>query len=43
VRSANGTREPAPPLDPANPGGTTIDGQPVAVTAIAGDATVVPR
>ena len=43
VQSANGTREPAPPLDPANPGGTTIDGQPVAVTAIAGDATVVPR
>ena len=43
VRSANGTREPAPPLDPANPGSTTIDGQPVAVTAIAGDATVVPR
>jgi len=43
VQSGNGTREPAPPLDPANPGGTTIDGQPVAVTAIAGDATVVPR
>ncbi len=43
VQSANGTREPAPPLDPADPGSTTIDGQPVAVTAIAGDATVVPR
>ena len=41
--SANGTREPAPPLDPADPGATTIDGTPVAVTAIAGDATVIPR
>lgn len=43
VRSANGRREPAPPLDPADPGATTIDGAPVAVTALAGDATVVPR
>jgi hypothetical protein len=43
VQSGNGTREPAPPLDPANPGATTIDGTPVAVTAIAGDATVVPK
>jgi hypothetical protein len=43
VQSGNGTREPAPPLDPANPGATTIDGTPVAVTAIAGDATVVSK
>ena len=43
VQSANGTREPAPPLDPADPGATTIDGTPVAVTAIDGDATVVPQ
>jgi len=43
VLLANGTREPAPPLDPADPGATTIDGTPVAVTAIAGDATVVPK
>ena len=28
VESANGTREPAPPLDPADPGATTIDGSP---------------
>ena len=43
VQWANGTREPAPPLDRATPGATTIDGTPVAVTAIAGDATVVPQ
>jgi len=43
VRSANGTREPAPPLNPADPGATTIDGTPVTVTALAGDATVVSR
>jgi hypothetical protein len=43
VVSAGGTRAAAPPLDPANPGATTLDGTPVAVTAIAGDATVVPR
>jgi hypothetical protein len=43
VQVTNGTREPAPPLDPADPGATTIDGTPVAVTAIAGDATVVPK
>ena len=43
VRSANGTREPAPPLNPADPGTTTIDGTPVTVTALAGDATVVSR
>lgn len=41
VQSANGTREPAPPLNPADPGATTIDGTPVTVTALAGDATVV--
>ena len=43
VRSANGTQEPAPPLNPADPGATTIDGTPVTVTALAGDATVVSR
>ena len=43
VRSANGTREPAPPLDPANPGATTIDGTPVAVTALDGNSEVIPR
>lgn len=43
VKSANGTREPAPPLNPADPGATTIDGTPVTVTALAGDATVVSR
>jgi hypothetical protein len=41
VKSANGTREPAPPLNPADPGATSIDGTPVTVTALAGDATVV--
>jgi hypothetical protein len=43
VKSANGTREPAPPLDPANPGATTIDGTPVAVTALDGNSEVIPR
>jgi len=43
VTSANGTREPAPPLDPANPGATTIDGTPVAVTALDGNSEVIPR
>ena len=40
---SNGTRSPAPLLDPANPGATRLDGAPVAVTAIGGDATVIPR
>ena len=43
VKSANGTREPAPPLDPADPGATTIDGTPVAVTALDGNSEVIPR
>ena len=43
VQSANGTREPAPPLDPTNPGATTIDGTPVAVTALDGNSEVIPR
>jgi hypothetical protein len=40
---SNGARSPAPVLDPANPGATRLDGAPVAVTAIGGDATVIPR
>ena len=43
VKSANGTREPAPPLNPADPGATTIDGTPVTVTALNGDAVVISR
>jgi len=43
VQSGNGTREPAPPLDPSNPGATTIDGTPVAVTALDGNSEVIPR
>ena len=43
VRSANGTREPAPPLDPTNPGATTIDGTPLAVTALDGTSVVISR
>jgi hypothetical protein len=33
--------EPAPPFDPAAPGGVQIDGVPVTVTTVAGDAKVV--
>ncbi|MBL8925778.1 MAG: hypothetical protein JNM77_06010 [Pseudonocardia sp.] len=43
VKSANGTREPAPPLNPADPAATTINGTPVTVTALDGDAVVISR
>jgi hypothetical protein len=43
VLTAGGESSRAPALDPDAPGATTIDGRPVAVTAIAGDATVVRR
>jgi hypothetical protein len=36
VANAGGTRRPAPPLNPANPGATKIDGVPVTVTALDG-------
>lgn len=41
VLTADGTRQPAPPLDPADLAATRIDGTPVAVTVIAGDDAVV--
>ena len=43
VLTAGGESSGAPALDPDAPGATTLDGRPVAVTAIAGDATVVRR
>jgi hypothetical protein len=43
VLTAGGESSRAPALDPDAPGATTLDGRPVAVTAIAGDATVVRR
>jgi len=43
VLTAGGESSRAPALDPDAPGATTLDGRPVAVTAITGDATVVRR
>jgi hypothetical protein len=43
VLTAGGESSRAPALDPDAPGATTLDGRPVAVTVIAGDATVVRR
>jgi hypothetical protein len=43
VLTAGGESRRAPALDPDAPGATTLDGRPVAVTAITGDATVVRR
>jgi len=43
VLTAGGESSRAPALDPDAPEATTIDGRPVAVTAITGDATVVRR
>jgi hypothetical protein len=43
VLTAGGESSRAPALDPDAPEATTLDGRPVAVTAIAGDATVVRR
>jgi hypothetical protein len=43
VLTAGGESRTAPVLDPDAPEATTLDGRPVAVTAIAGDATVVRR
>jgi hypothetical protein len=40
---AGGESSRAPALDPDAPDATTIDGRPIAVTAIAGNATVVRR
>jgi hypothetical protein len=43
VASAAGERRPAPTLDPASPGGVTIDGVPVEVTALDGGSPVIRR
>jgi hypothetical protein len=43
VASAAGERRPAPALDPASPGGVTIDGVPVAVSALDGGSPVIRR
>jgi hypothetical protein len=41
VIERGGTRSPAPQLDPSNPGGLTVDGAPVTVTAVTGGEEVV--
>ena len=43
VASAAGERRPAPALNPASPGGVTIDGVPVEVTALDGGSPVIRR
>jgi hypothetical protein len=43
VLTAGGESSRAPALDPDAPAAATLEGRPVAVTAIAGDATVVRR
>ena len=43
VMTAGGESSRAPALDPDAPDAATLEGRPVAVTAIAGDATVVRR
>ena len=43
VQTTNGTRQPAPPLDPTDLAATRVGGAPVAVTVISGDDPVVPR
>lgn len=43
VANADGTRRPAPTLDPADPTGTRIDGAPVTVTALDGADRVIER
>lgn len=43
ISQAGGVTSPAPGLDPANPGGVTVDGVPVAVRSIGGADTVVAK
>jgi len=43
IRQAGGVTSPAPALNPANPGGVTVDGVPVTVTSIDGADTVVAK
>jgi hypothetical protein len=43
LASAAGERRPAPALNPASPGGVTIDGVPVEVTALDGGSPVIRR
>lgn len=43
IQQSGGVTNPAPPLNPADPGGVTIDGVPVTVTSLDGSAPVVTR
>jgi hypothetical protein len=43
VQTTNGTRQPAPPLDPTDLAATRVGDAPVAVTVISGDDPVIPR